>query len=443
MRNFFRKVWRDLPPAFIAGLALLPGAISVLMSFFYLGHWPDTNPFQNVFWATVIGALAWVVFSVLVLRGFGDVRNADPAAYTELVARRHGLEVKLESLNGDLEGSAEAPHLAEGGQFTVAATEIRGVVSRVVAAATVPPDEARVQQTRKRAFVEASRLLADLGRDLAGETPGARLRWLGGSGYISLWRELHRAEEALLAAEPPDLLYAEALDDEGRLTKTNADGAQVFLRELRLLLGEPKTRRPRAQVLRDLNLPEGRALARKIRYVLNSYRDDLFERFVRIRNAIFAALVYVGLVATGLLALAMLALPRGFKDAIAAAMAYYLVGALVGLFAELYGASRGHRGAVHDYGLALARLLTVPVLSGVAAVLGVVVTRLAGGESADVDLDEIFSLSEYPLGILVAAIFGLTPGLLLERLRAETNEYKEELAKSAAGTPDTSAAPGG
>jgi formate-dependent nitrite reductase membrane component NrfD len=121
-------------------------------------------------------------------------------------------------------------------------------------------------------------------------------------------------------------------------------------------------------------------------------------------------------------------------------MTYYLVGALVGLFAELYGASRGHLRAVHDYGLALVRLLTIPVLSGIAAVLGVVLTRLAGAASTDVPLTDIFSLEDYPLGIVVAAIFGLTPGLLLERLRTETNEYKEELLKSAAGTPGANTA---
>ena len=108
---------------------------------------------------------------------------------------------------------------------------------------------------------------------------------------------------------------------------------------------------------------------------------------------------------------------------------------------ELWGASRGQRGAVHDYGLALVRLLTIPVLSGIAAVLGVLFTRLGAGvgtTESPVTLDQIFSLQNYPLGIVVAAIFGLTPGLLLERLRAQTNEYKDELMKSAAGTPGAS-----
>jgi hypothetical protein len=89
--------------------------------------------------------------------------------------------------------------------------------------------------------------------------------------------------------------------------------------------------------------------------------------------------------------------------------------------------------------LALVRLLTIPVLSGIAAVLGVVLTRAGSSSNGSVTLDQIFSLQNYPLGIVVAAVFGLTPGLLLERLRTQTNEYKEELMKSAAGTPRVSA----
>jgi hypothetical protein len=440
VRNFFRS----LPPAFIAGLAILPGALAVCMSFFYLGDWPSRNRFDQVFYATIFGVGTWVVVSTAFLRGLADVRNADPAAYTALVGRKGELEARLKSLTGNPHGlpRAEAPHLAEGGQFTVAVTEVRGLLSRVAAAATIPVDAGRVQESRERALAEARALLADLEKALGGESTGSTLRWSGGSGYISLWRELHRAEEALLAAEPPESLYAEAVDDEARLTKTKVDGADVFLGEVRRLLGEPSKRRPQAEVLSALNLPEGRTIMRKTRYVLNSYRDDLFERFIRIRNAMFASLVYVGLAGVAVLALAIVALPRQLENAVAAGMAFYLVGALVGLFAELYGASKGHRGAVHDYGLAFVRLLTAPVLSGVAAVLGVVVTRLAGGASADVPLRDIFSITEYPLGIVVAAVFGLTPVLLLERLRTEANEYKEELAKSAAGTPRTSPAGG-
>jgi formate-dependent nitrite reductase membrane component NrfD len=81
-------------------------------------------------------------------------------------------------------------------------------------------------------------------------------------------------------------------------------------------------------------------------------------------------------------------------------------------------------------------VLTIPVLSGIAAVGGVVITRL-GGTATDmnVTLDQIFSLKDYPFGVIVAAIFGLTPGLLLERLRAETDAYKKQIVQSGPGAP--------
>jgi hypothetical protein len=449
MRNFIRSLLSGFMVGLsrfmvglVAGLAMLPGALAIWTAYFYLGDWPDGNPFNQVFWGTIFGVASWIVVSIA-WSGGADIRNADPAMYTELVFRCKEVEVKVDSLKATLDdaSAAEAEPKLRSGQFTIAVTELLGLMSRVSAAAVIPGEDARVQELRLRALREARELLDDLRETLASGRRGPRLQWFGGSGYISVWRELHAAEEALLTAEPAELLYVEALDVEARLANTKVDGAEALLGALRTFLGDPKKRRPRAEVVGDLNRAEGRVLLRKIRSVLNTYRDDIFQRFVRIRNGMFATLVYVGLVAVAMLDLAVLALPRTLEDTVAAGMAYYLVGALVGLFAELYGASRRQRGTVHDYGVALARLLTIPVLSGIAAVLGVVVTRLAGASPADVALREIFSLADYPFGIVVAAIFGLTPGLLLERLRAETDEYKEELAKSAPGTPGVTPAP--
>ena len=389
----------------VAGLAILPGALAVFITFFYLGDWPTENPFDQVFYGVIVAVGGWLVFSVVFLRGLSDVQNGDSAAYDELVMRAATLKARIDVLGA--------------------------------------PDPVPVAaETREKARLEAEKLWRGVDDALQNKSHGSAMRWAAASGYTSLWRQLHRAEEALLASERKESLYAEAVDDEARLTLTKVDEAKNLGNELRRIFGDPKDPHSPTQIASELDTPEGRALLRKIRCVLNSYRDDLFQRFVRIRNAMFATLVYVGLVFDGLLALAMVVAPPEFKKAIAVAIAYFLVGALVGLFAELYGASKGQRGAVHDYGLALVRLLTIPVLSGIAAVLGVLFTRLGAGvgtTESPVTLDQIFSLQNYPLGIVVAAIFGLTPGLLLERLRAQTNEYKDELMKSAAGTPGAGA----
>ena len=402
---WLRQFSRSAAVGLVAGLAILPGALAVFITFFYLGDWPTENPFDQVFYGVIVAVGGWLVFSVVFLRGLSDVQNGDSAAYDELVMRAATLKARIDVLGA--------------------------------------PDPVPVAaETREKARLEAEKLWRGVDDALQNKSHGSAMRWAAASGYTSLWRQLHRAEEALLASERKESLYAEAVDDEARLTLTKVDEAKNLGNELRRILGDPKDPHSPTQIASELDTPEGRALLRKIRCVLNSYRDDLFQRFVRIRNAMFATLVYVGLVFDGLLALAMVVAPPEFKKAIAVAIAYFLVGALVGLFAELYGASKGQRGAVHDYGLALVRLLTIPVLSGIAAVLGVLFTRLGAGvgtTESPVTLDQIFSLQNYPLGIVVAAIFGLTPGLLLERLRAQTNEYKDELMKSAAGTPGAGA----
>jgi hypothetical protein len=429
----------------IGGLALLPGAVAVCTAFFYLGQWPTENEFDQVFYGALLGVGFWIALSVSCLRGLANIESADAAAYDELAFRATSVRARLEAIgeapNDPVDESVVEGRSGESAELTAELAGISELVVRLAAAgAGQATGGAAVANTRRVALCEARKLLGEVQQALEGKSAGSALRWSGGSGYISLWRQLHRAEEALLAAEMRESLFAEAVDDGARLVKTNVDGAEALLQELRALLGDPPERRERPQILADLDSPESRALLREIRFVLNSYRDDLYQRFVRIRNGMFATLVYVGLVSDGLLMLAILVVPRRLDDSVAAGMSYFLIGALVGLFAELYGASKGHRAAVHDYGLALVRLLTIPLLSGIAAVLGVVVTRLGGASSpSDIALEDILALREYPSGILVAAIFGLTPGLILERLRAQTNEYKEELVKSAAGTPGVTA----
>jgi hypothetical protein len=42
-------------------------------------------------------------------------------------------------------------------------------------------------------------------------------------------------------------------------------------------------------------------------------------------------------------------------------------------------------------------------------------------------LGDIFDLTKNPVGILVAAVFGLTPSLLTDRLRPQAENYKADL----------------
>ena len=390
---FFRGTGAGL----LVGLAVLPTLIGLGIAMSYFAGWGEGV--EPVLIGGTAGLIGWLAVSIVFLRNIGKVTTADSAAYHDLVAR-------VTSLRSQLDNASESSRSARrGGQH----------VKDLERALTPRPGR---------------------GDD---ETP---LRWLGGYGYVSLWRRVHRVEEVLLETAPVAELRIAALEDVARLRKTSVDSSDVLGAALRELLGEPAeppnattagpgqaTPPVAAQRLDD---PQGRALVRAARYAMNCYRDDLRQGLVLLRNLMFETMVYTSLVCVGLLALAVGVLGADYREHVATALAYYMIGALVGLFAELYVRSRRSRGVVHDFGLAHARVLTVPVLSGIAAVGGVVLARLGGtaGTGDDVTLEDVFLLGEYPFGVVVAAIFGLTPGLLLARLRTETDEYEKALAES-------------
>jgi hypothetical protein len=196
------------------------------------------------------------------------------------------------------------------------------------------------------------------------------------------------------------------------------------------------------------------------------------------------ALTLTGIVTYLLLALAVdgLAgtLPRNppilLSDPIAAAAAFYLVGAAVGLFNRLNDEASS-ASDVEDYGLTMARLLLTPVLSGLAAVGGALLIAMVPATiNSDVltpqsvpavtataaapaptatsvvpapapatpsaaptaagtgrpSLSTIFHLGQNPFGLVFAAIFGLTPSLLISSIRKVGDGYKLQIRNSGA-----------
>jgi hypothetical protein len=112
-----------------------------------------------------------------------------------------------------------------------------------------------------------------------------------------------------------------------------------------------------------------------------------------------------------------------------AVAAYFLVGALTGLFARSQAEWTADT-AVGDFGLSTARLLHVPWLSGLSAVAGVLVTSVIDNQfmSQNPNNTEIATLFEYrPPLFIVAAVFGLTPDLIIRRLTQQAEVYKGDL----------------
>jgi len=168
---------------------------------------------------------------------------------------------------------------------------------------------------------------------------------------------------------------------------------------------------------------------------VNEFRDERVDGLIRARNRLVWVMLAVAISAYFTLSLALL---FGVStDALAAASVFYLVGAVTGLINRLRIES-GRPSAVEDYGLYLARLISVPVLSGLTAIGGVYLASktpeflgaITTGPAQPMKLEDIFSLARNELGVLVAATFGLVPAQLFSGLQRQAERFQTELEKS-------------
>ncbi len=187
----------------------------------------------------------------------------------------------------------------------------------------------------------------------------------------------------------------------------------------------------------------GRAIVCGIHRIIDEYRNDLWGNLVRARNRLLATTFIGGLLAYLIVGLALM---QGIDERLlVGAWLLYFAGALAGLLQQLYLASQEDV-AVEDYGLDQARLFATPLLSGMAAIIGVVLTLAASGplsallassgtEAAatitdSVELLMVFDLEQRPVAILLAFLFGFAPHLVLRRLNQQADAAKASLKTS-------------
>ena len=184
----------------------------------------------------------------------------------------------------------------------------------------------------------------------------------------------------------------------------------------------------------------GRWTLREVRRSLNEYRDRHFEWVIRTRNNLLGVTFVTGLGTHILLCIAILALASDphSRQIIIAAASYYLVGALAGLFARISQAVLTNIEA-DDYGFSLALILSRPLYSGLAGLGGVLVSSTVLSISTQTSLNPI--LAVFTPGkldfLIVAAAFGLTPGLILGGLQNQTTKMLSALSSSKTTTTTT------
>src|SRR5262249_19362768 len=131
----------------------------------------------------------------------------------------------------------------------------------------------------------------------------------------------------------------------------------------------------------DAALGAARTTLGEIRHTINAFRDDSWAGLVRTRNRLLVAITGSGGVTFLLLVTALSVRPQqptpiSLADPLLGASVFYLVGAIVGLFNRMYSESNNATVEVEDYGLTLARIGLTPLLSGLAAIAGVLVVGL-------------------------------------------------------------------
>jgi hypothetical protein len=259
--------------------------------------------------------------------------------------------------------------------------------------------------------------------------------WTTRSSYITAWERLHRAEEALMGAEHRGDLLDDANHDQLRLKGSAIPRSDALKRMIDDSIGVLKALRP--------NLAAGRRNAKEVRLAVNEYRDSTWDALVGLRNRTMATLILAELVGGASLSLALAA--GASASGWAAASAFFLVGALVGLFNHLYTLATAGDTSVDDYGLANARLLALPVYSGIAAVGGVLLSTFTGVNSTKgvaTALNTAFDLQQSPFALVIAAVFGLAPGRLITGL-TQKGEKLQGAIKSTEPTDGSDTSHGG
>jgi hypothetical protein len=322
----------------------------------------------------------------------------------------------------------------------------------VKAAESEESENGDLQRIRRQAFA-----LAESECDAVEEgLKGKGMPVVTGLAYIELWHRVHRAEEALIKIEPLSEVLEGAMRDESRLANANMENNKSLLEQLDKAVAKlegpetgnglldkakaiaklegsetgnglsvradpPQRSKENAQVTPEERM-KARTMLCEVRYEIDNFRDNSWEGLVNLRNSLADTVILLGLTTYALLALAIFL--EAPPKTIIWAVTYFLIGAIAGLFARAQS-EWGAETAVDDFGLSKARLLQIPWLSGLAATGGVVVTSILDPQTKTVDLASVFS--NRPALLFVAAVFGITPNLLIQRLDDQADKTKDDL----------------
>ena len=281
------------------------------------------------------------------------------------------------------------------------------------------------------------------------------LQWVMSTGYTSVWNRIYNAQEAMICLLPPPVVVDDAKYDESRLQGSDIpehDNLLTLLENAIATLSPPVLSQIQSSPTQSLRQPlpqetemQARTDIRKVSYVIHKFTSERWEGLLRTRNHLMGTALITGTFTYVLLAIAILA---GISaDKIKQVIVFYFLGALVGLFGRLYTESNQTDSAVDDYGLTMARIIVTPLLSGVAALVGVflisivsigLITPATASHGQNLPgIDSIYDFTIYPQNLVFAAIFGFLPNLVINVLQQKSEDVKSEIRSSSAADTGT------
>jgi hypothetical protein len=430
-------------PALWAIAPLIPALAAIFVVAAYLVAPPGRGAAALILGAEIAAALA--VLGAIPLRMLATIRVAQTRSYWELRRRSEQLRARLTIVQ-----KSPAP-MSKG--------DIRP----------------RWTTSQKMALAEADGQLCEVERALwrePDEMQTTGLEWVSAMGYVSLWRRVDRAEEALIDVEPRWLLIADALHDRLRLRDAgvksdqleyalsaaakviDADAYKRYFAPPTIAVhgshyqridtggrSDPSQSAAAASALdgsliSPTDLPGARAILREVRNSMNVYFEDAMEGIVRARNRLWRAILLTS--STTFLMVGLAVLSNVPRSQLVAASVFFLVAAIVGLFNRLRLQAKADS-AIEDFNLFEARLMHTPLVSGLAGLAGVILVAIAPAASGQnvTSLSNVLDLASNPAGLLLAAGFGLTPDRIIGTLEDQTEKLKGQLKAGKAAVLST------
>src|SRR5260221_10246309 len=240
------------------------------------------------------------------------------------------------------------------------------------------------------------------------------LHWLS-TGYVSLWDRINKVNEAIIDVLPCETVIESVNYEELRLNNSEVPESKGLLTLLKnastTLSSDPNC----FIIKQSYEQNKARADIRMVKAALHKFTNERWDGLVRARNQLMVTAFLTTFFTYILVIIAILAKVPSMNAL--DAMVFYFLGAIVGLFGRLFD-ERNADTVIDDYGLSMARIIVTPLISGLAALVGVLFVTSS-------TIDTIYKINLQNL--VFASVLGFAPNLLISMLRSKSEDIKGQI----------------